>query len=171
MTKRIPSSFLLRQDRTHSLVLPASTYNVPLHEAEDYSRMYAYQTVATNATVLDHAQYFSFLSELVEKIWQVLGSQARLFVELRAPYIDSLPENLLKAGILMGSELLAEAEFWAEHGQYPVVWMADQIRRDLDYPGDNSLRFLVWPEEHARKVTAAITGFWEKHAMRVEVSI
>lgn len=168
MTKRSPSSFQLRQDRSGSLVLPASTYNIPLHEAEDYSRLHAYQTVATGPTLLDHAQYFSFLSDLAERIWQVLGSEARLFIELRAPYIDSLPENLLRARILLGSELLAEAEFWAERGKHPVVWIADQIRRDLDYPGDNTLRFQAWPEECVDQVASAISGLWERHAIRVE---
>jgi hypothetical protein len=167
MTSKQSNRYRLIYERARPLVLSASAYNVPLHVPEDYVRITAYQPDANGPILLDHAQYFDFLSELADRLWGALGKETRLFIELRSPYIHALPENLLKAEVLMGSGLLSEAEFWAKYGEHPVVWIRDCIRRDLDYPGDNSVHSITWPSAGAELVDAALIGCWERHAVRL----
>jgi len=159
--------YRIEHDRSRSAVVPASAQVFPLHTPRDYARMTARQSDAQAPVLLNHAQYFVFLSQLADALWQTLGERTRLFIQVRTPSTGPLRENLLRPEVLLGSNLLREAAFWAEHGSDGVVWVADRIRRDLDYPTDNSLSCVVWPASSAAAVDAILSRSWPEHAIKI----
>ncbi|PPK46415.1 hypothetical protein B0G57_10210 [Trinickia symbiotica] len=153
--------------RSGALLLPASTYNVPLATPEDYARIALYQPHENTPVLLDHAQYFRFLSALADAVWRSLGDKARLFIQLRAPFIDSLPANLLDARVVLGTGLANEMNFWTAAGPGPSLWITDRIRRDLDYPGDNTLTCAAPDARWLDAADAVLTRAWPGHAVRL----
>ncbi|WP_394843522.1 hypothetical protein LZC95_41550 [Pendulispora brunnea] len=152
-------------ERTRPVVLPASTYTFPLHTTLDYARIAAFQSEQPAPVLLDHAQYFEFLSKWADALWAALGEKAHLFIEVRMPYVGTLPDNLLRPEVLLGAHLFAEAASCGEYAEYPVVWISDRIRRDLDYPSDNSLNLAVWPTPCTSAVEATLERSWPEYAM------
>jgi len=152
-------------ERTRPVVLPASTYTFPLHTAHDYARIETFQREQRAPVLLDHAQYFAFLSQWADALWAILGDAAHLFIEVRMPYVGTLPEKLLRPEVLLGAHLFPEAASCAEYAEHPVVWIGDHIRRDLDYPSDNSLDLVVWPASCAPAVDATLERAWPEYAM------
>jgi hypothetical protein len=159
--------YRLCSERGVPVVLRESTYDVPLTTADDYARIAAYQPNENAPVLLDHAQYFEFLSELVEAFWGALGEDARLFIQLRAPYLDSLPANLLDARVLLGTALGAQLAYWASHESRPALAITDRIRRDLDYPGDNTLTCMASDLRWLEAADAALARSWPRYALRI----
>jgi len=149
------------------VVRRASAYSFPLTTPRDYAAIADVAPADAASVLLDHAQYFELLAQLVVDLRAQLGAATRVFIELRMPLVGSLPEALLSPGVLMGCELQAEAAFWAARGDAPVVWIRDSIRRELDLAGDNTLTVTVWPETAFARADAVIARGWPAHAVAV----
>jgi hypothetical protein len=161
----------LSRARSVPVVLPGASYNVPLATLDDYARIAAFQPDGGHArcpVLLDHAQYFRFVSEFVELVWQQLGGDARVFVQLRMPHCEPMPPNLLDARVLLGTELDAQLTFWTRWTHVPCIAIADWIRRDLDFPGDNTFVCASPNEAWLDAVETSLVRTWPQHAVRVE---
>ena len=159
--------YQLARARSVPVVLPASAYGVPLATPADYARITLVQPDERAPVLLDHAQYFRFLSDLAATAWHVLGEDTRLFIELRAPYIYALPARLLDERVLLGTRLGGEMAFWATHRAGPLAWIQDRIRRDLDYPGDNTLSVASPSAQWLDALDVAVATTWPAHALRL----
>ncbi|CAM8792807.1 hypothetical protein NCM_05370 [Burkholderia pseudomallei] len=157
---------LERAPRTPVLVR-ASSYGIPAATADDYARLAAYQPDSTTPVLLDHAQYVRFISELVDALWQALGAETRVFVRFRMPYNGALPANLLDPRVLIGSGLDTQMAFWSRVEAQPGIGIVDRIRRDLDYPGDNTLAFACASERRLDALEAALLRDWPRYAIRL----
>ncbi|AGR70331.1 Uncharacterised protein [Burkholderia pseudomallei] len=157
---------LERAPRTPVLVR-ASSYGIPAATADDYARLAAYQPDSTAPVLLDHAQYVRFMSELVDALWQALGAETRVFVRFRMPYNGALPANLLDPRVLIGSGLDTQMAFWSRVEAQPGIGIVDRIRRDLDYPGDNTLAFACASERRLDALEAALLRDWPRYAIRL----
>ncbi|AJX31193.1 hypothetical protein [Burkholderia oklahomensis] len=157
---------LERAPRTPVLVR-ASSYGIPATTTDDYARLAAYQPDSTAPVLLDHAQYARFMSELVDALWQALGAETRVFVRFRMPYNGALPANLLDPRVLIGSGLDTQMAFWSRVKAQPGIGIVDQIRRDLDYPGDNTLAFASASEDRLDALEAALLRDWPRYAIRL----
>ncbi|KGC91911.1 hypothetical protein DP62_1836 [Burkholderia pseudomallei] len=157
---------LERAPRTPVLVR-ASSYGIPAATADDYARLAAYQPDSTAPVLLDHAQYVRFMSELVDALWQALGAETRVFVRFRMPYNGALPANLLDPRVLIGSGLDTQMAFWSRVEAQPGIGIVDRIRRDLDYPGDNTLAFACASERRLDTLEAALLRDWSRYAIRL----
>jgi hypothetical protein len=154
--------------RAHQpVVRRASAFNFPLATPRDYAAIADASPADPSPVLLDHAQYFELLAQLVGDLRAELGAATRIFIELRMPSVGSLPDALLSPGVLMGAELSAEAAFWAAHAAAPVVWIRDRIRRELDLAGDNTLTVAVWPETAFAGADAVIARGWPAHAIDI----
>jgi hypothetical protein len=163
-----PRRYLLAYHPTQPVLRPAAAYNFPLSTPADYAAITALLPDDPHVPVLlDHAQYFELLARLVADLRAALGAATRIFIELRMPSVGSLPEGLLRPGILMGADLHAEAAFWAARGDAAVVWIADRIRRELDQAADNSLTVAVWPDSARAMADAVIARPWPEHAIAI----
>ncbi len=157
---------LERAPRTPVLVR-ASSYGIPAATTDDYARLAAYQPDSTAPVLLDHAQYVRFMSELVDALWQALGAETRVFVRFRMPYNGALPANLLDPRVLIGSGLDTQMAFWSRVEAQPGIGIVDRIRRDLDYPGDNTLAFGCACERRLDALEAALLRDWPRYAIRL----
>ncbi|HET9622068.1 MAG TPA: hypothetical protein VFP84_11920 [Kofleriaceae bacterium] len=172
MTSAMPSAMTHRHYRVarhaaQPVLRPASAFNFPLVTPRDYAAITDLLPVGADAPVLlDHAQYFEWLARVVGELRAQLPG-ARIFLELRMPSVGSLPEGLLRADVLMGAELAAEAAFWAAHGAAPVVWIGDRIRRELDHAADNTLAIAVAPPAAVATVEAVVARPWPAHAITI----
>ncbi|AOJ70070.1 MULTISPECIES: hypothetical protein [Burkholderia] len=149
------------------VLVRASSYGIPAATTDDYARLAAYQPDSTAPVLLDHTQYARFMSELVDALWQALGADTRVYVRFRMPYNGALPANLLDPRVLIGSGLGSQMAFWSRVEARPGIGIVDRIRRDLDYPGDNTLAFASASEERLDTLEAALLRDWPRYAVRL----
>jgi hypothetical protein len=170
MSAPVTRRYGLSRARSVPVVLPGASYNVPLGALDDYARVAAYQPDQPDSrcpVLLDHAQYFRFVSEIVELVWERLGAAARVFVQLRMPHCEPMPSKLLDARVLLGTGLAAQLAFW-QCAQVPCIAIADRIRRDLDFPGDNTFVCTSPSDAWLDAVETALVRPWPQHAVRVD---
>jgi hypothetical protein len=146
----------------------AAAYAIPATTPDDYARFAVAQPDATAPVLLDHVQYTRFLSELVDAIWRELGQATRIFMRFRAPYNGSLPANLLDPRVLIGSGLHAQMAFWTAYETQPAISLVDRIRRDLDYPGDNTLDVSSSSDGPLDALEAILLRGWPRYAVRLD---
>ncbi|HHL4084052.1 hypothetical protein [Burkholderia sola] len=181
MVRPVHFTYRIERDARRPVAVAASAYRMPLDTPADYARAALAEAAgdaydAGNAhdaaggerrVLLDHVQYFAFLAEITARIRDAVHADARLFIEVCAPYFGTLPAELLAPHVLLGVHLYDEALRDAARGA-PVVWIGDRILRDAEFAGDNRVCCAIWPARLADAFDAQLRGAWPAFAIRLE---
>ncbi|UXU86008.1 hypothetical protein [Burkholderia sp. S-53] len=177
MVRPVHFTYRIERDAQRPVAVAASAYRMPLDTPADYARA-ALAEAACNAydagdasggerrVLLDHVQYFAFLAETTVRIRDAVHPDARVFIEVCAPYFGALPAELLAPHVLLGVHLYDEALRDAARGA-PVVWIGDRILRDAEFAGDNRVCCAIWPARLADAFDAQLRGPWPSYAIRL----
>ncbi|ABB06463.1 hypothetical protein [Burkholderia lata] len=178
MVRPVHFTYRIERDAQQPVAVAASAYRMPLDTPADYARA-ALAESAGNAydagdalggdhrVLLDHVQYFAFLADITTRIRDVVHPDARVFIEVCAPYFGALPAELLAPHVLLGVHLYDEALRDAARGA-PVVWIGDRILRDAEFAGDNRVCCAIWPARLADAFDAQLRGPWPSYAIRLD---
>lgn len=174
MVRPVHFTYLIERDARRPVAVAASAYRMPLDTPADYARAAlaeaagdAYDAAGGERRVLlDHVQYFAFLAEVTARVREAVHPDARLFIEVCAPYFGALPADLLAPHVLLGVHLYDEALRDAARGA-PVVWIGDRILRDAEFAGDNRVCCAIWPARLADAFDAQLRGAWPSFAIRL----
>lgn len=183
MVRPVHFTYRIERDARRPVAVAASAYRMPLDTPADYARAAlaeaasdVYDAGATHTgdalggdrrVLLDHVQYFAFLAEISARIRDAVHPDARLFIEVCAPYFGALPAELLAPHVLLGVHLYDEALRDAARGA-PVVWIGDRILRDAEFAGDNRVCCAIWPARLADAFDAQLRGAWPAYAIRLD---
>lgn len=181
MVRPVHFTYRIERDARQPVAVAASAYRMPLDTPADYARAAlaeaagdAYDAGNTSdvaggerRVLLDHVQYFAFLAEVTARIRDAVHPDARLFIDVCAPYFGALPAELLAPHVLLGVHLYDEALRDASRGA-PVVWIGDRILRDAEFAGDNRVCCAIWPARLADAFDAQLRGAWPSFAIRLE---
>ncbi|KVQ96065.1 hypothetical protein WK09_00155 [Burkholderia ubonensis] len=174
MVRPVHFTYRIEREARHPVAVTASAYRMPLDTPSDYARAALAETACMGAdaagderrVLLDHVQYFAFLAELTARVRDAVHADARLFIEVCAPYFGSLPAALLAPHVLLGVHLYDEALRDAARG-VPVVWIGDRILRDAEFAGDNRVCCAIWPARLADAFDTQLQRAWPSLAIRV----
>ncbi|OXI78695.1 hypothetical protein CFB50_33905 [Burkholderia sp. AU33423] len=178
MVRPVHFTYRIERDARQPVAVAASAYRMPLDTPADYARAALAETAgnvydASDAlagdrrVLLDHVQYFAFLAEVTTRIRDDVHPDARVFIEVCAPYFGALPAELLAPHVLLGVHLYDEALRDAARGA-PVVWIGDRILRDAEFAGDNRVCCAIWPARLADAFDAQLRGAWPSYAIRLD---
>ncbi|CAB3969566.1 hypothetical protein BCO9919_03864 [Burkholderia cenocepacia] len=178
MVRPVHFTYRIERDARRPVAVAASAYRMPLDTPADYARAALAETAGDlydagdalggeRRVLLDHVQYFAFLSEITARIRNDVHPDARVFIEVCAPYFGALPAELLAPRVLLGVHLYDEALRDAARGA-PVVWIGDRILRDAEFAGDNRVCCAIWPARLADAFDAQLRGAWPAYAIRLD---
>ncbi|KAF1040169.1 MAG: hypothetical protein GAK33_01169 [Burkholderia lata] len=178
MVRPVHFTYRIEHDARQPVAVAASAYRMPLDTPADYARAALAETAGDvydagdalggeHRVLLDHVQYFAFLAEITTRIRDVVHPDARVFIEVCAPYFGALPAELLAPHVLLGVHLYDEALRDAARGA-PVVWIGDRILRDAEFAGDNRVCCAIWPARLADAFDAQLRGPWPSYAIRLD---
>ena len=142
MVRPVHFTYRIERDTRRPVAVAASAYRMPLDTPADYARAALAETAGDlydagdalggeRRVLLDHVQYFAFLAEITARIRDAVHPEARVFIEVCAPYFGALPAELLAPHVLLGVHLYDEALRDAAR----VI--GDRILRDAEFAGDN----------------------------------
>ncbi|NHL70589.1 hypothetical protein EIB72_29900 [Burkholderia ambifaria] len=178
MVRPVHFTYRIERDARQPVTVAASAYRMPLDTPADYARAALAEAAGAahdahvmpdgeRRVLLDHVQYFAFLSDVARRVRAAVHADARLFIGVCAPYFGALPAELLAPHVLLGVNLYGEALRDATRGT-PVVWIGDRILRDAEFAGDNRVHCAIWPARLADAFDAQLRGPWPAYAIRVE---
>ena len=178
MVRPVHFTYRIERDTRRPVAVAASAYRMPLDTPADYARAALAETAGDpgdagdalggeRRVLLDHVQYFAFLAEITARIRDAVHPEARVFIEVCAPYFGALPAELLAPHVLLGVHLYDEALRDAARGA-PVVWIGDRILRDAEFAGDNRVCCAIWPARLADAFDAQLRGAWPAYAIRLD---
>ncbi|WP_446902668.1 hypothetical protein [Burkholderia sp. YIM B11467] len=178
MVRPVHFTYRIERDARQPVAVAASAYRMPLDTPADYARAALAEAagdtydaddapVGERRVLLDHVQYFAFLAEATARIRDAVHPNARIFIEVCAPYFGALPAELLAPHVLLGVHLYDEALRDAARGT-PIVWIGDRILRDAEFAGDNRVCCAIWPARLADTFDAQLRGPWPSYAIRLE---
>ena len=120
MVRPVHFTYRIERDTRRPVAVAASAYRMPLDTPADYARAALAETAGDlydagdalggeRRVLLDHVQYFAFLAEITARIRDAVHPEARVFIEVCAPYFGALPAELLAPHVLLGVHLYDEA--------------------------------------------------------------